>query len=74
MDSDITSTKTILIRKPTFRIVVKRIAKPINIDDAWWCQPKVPGGGFCDDNNDCLSGTCEGLGSIDENKCAAVTK
>jgi len=35
MDSDITSIKAILIRKPTFRIVVKRIAKPINIDDAW---------------------------------------
>jgi predicted transcriptional regulator len=25
----------ILIRKPTFRIVVKRIAKPVQSDDAW---------------------------------------
>jgi len=40
MEQEKTNPQAVLIRKPTFRIVVKRIAKPIQSEDEfeWLCQ------------------------------------
>ncbi len=34
-NDSVTVLRHVVVRKPTFRIVVKRIAKPVNVDDAW---------------------------------------